>query len=288
MSIALALALSLAQAGPAASAAASSPPPSAQAFYDSAVQAMRDLPQPRYLDYTMQGSGDGLAITLTVERHLVWLQMAPSQSGVSTGIAWRLRHRTEDYATEIADDGFGRRLVSTRAFFDPTWYGAFRALREGMLFYQRTDAPVSAGATPAPGPSSDLRTIAVVSVIGSSIYRVEDAGPMRCDNGDEGHALRLYSRDRNPRHQLSRVAVDLRNMRFCTVAFNIRNGSFSGTVEQHYAAVGGYWLQTGGSIEDTERALGIAVAHGVWRYQIDYAGFPSFIAGAAFIPPYWQ
>ena len=246
---------------------------------------MRALPQPQYLTYTIEGDGDNLSIGLRVIRHLVWLEMMTGSAAFPS--EWAIRHRTDDYASEITDYD-GRRLVSTRAFFDPTWYGAFRALRDGMLMYQQTDAPVSAYATPTPGPSPDLRTIAVVTVIGSAVYRVEDRGPAECSNGDPGHGLHLVSREPDPRHQLADVVVDVRNMHFCTMRFNVRESGFSGSVEQHYGSVGGYWLQTDGVIETGIRALGFMVGHGVWRYRLTEMSFPRSIPAETFLRPQYQ
>lgn len=260
-------------------------PPSPDAFYSAAVNSMRSLPQPQYLTYTIAGNGDNLSIDLTVIRHLVWLKMTTGESDAAS--EWQIRHRTDDYASEITQED-GRRLVSTRAFFDPTWYGAFRALREGMLMYQRTDPSVSAYATPTPGPSPDLRTIAVVEVFGTSIYRVVDKGAATCTDGAPGHALHLISRDRDPRHQLTDVVVNLQNMHFCTMRFFIRESEFNGTVEQHYSMVGGYWLQTDGIIETGIRALGIMVNHGLWYYRITQVGFPASIPAETFVRPYYQ
>jgi len=281
MVLLLALSLSLSRAP-----AADTPPPSSpEAFYSAAVESMRALPQPQYLTYTMEGEGDNLSIGLRVIRHLVWLNMITGAAGFPS--QWSIRHRTNDYASEITDYD-GRRLVSTRAFFDPTWYGAFRALRDGMLMYQQTDAPVSSYATPTPGPSPDLRTIAVVTVLGSNVYRVEDRGAATCAGGDPGHALHLVSRQPDPRHQLADVTVDLRNMHFCTMRFNVRESGFSGSVEQHYGSVGGYWLQTDGVIETGVRALGIMVGHGVWRYRLTQVTFPRSIPVGTFVPPWYQ
>jgi hypothetical protein len=261
------------------------PPPSPDTFYSAAVDSMRALPQPQYLTYTIAGEGENLSIDLTVIRHLVWLQMTTGETDAPS--EWAIRHRTNDYASEITDED-GRRLVSTRAFFDPTWYGAFRALREGMLMYQRIDPSVSAYATPTPGPSPDLRTIAVVEVFGTNIYRVVDKGPATCTDGAPGHALHLIPRDRDRRHQLTDVVVNLRNMHFCTMRFYVRESEFNGTVEQHYSIVGGYWLQTDGMIETGIRALGIMVNHGVWRYRVTRITFPASIPGETFVRPYYQ
>ncbi len=248
---------------------------------------MRALPQPPYLTYTIEGDGDNLSIALIVIRHLVWLEMTTGETASSSESQWSIRHRTDDYASEITDED-GRRLVSTRAFFDPTWYGAFRALRDGMLEYQKTDPSISSYATPTPGPPGDLRTIAVVEVIGSNIYSVVDKGPATCTDGTPGHALHLIPRDRNPRHQLADVVVNLHNMHFCTMRFNASAFGFRGSVEQHYSTVGGYWLQTDGIVESGIRELGIMVGHGVWRYRLTQMRFPRSIPGAAFVPPLYQ
>ena len=262
--------------------------PSIDAFYSSAVESMRSLPQPQYLTYSMEGEGDGLEIELRVIDHLVWLEMTTSSTGRRMWPSlWMIRHRTDDYASEILDAD-GRRLVSTRAFFDPTWYGGFRALRDGMLFYQKNEQPVSAYATPTPGPSPDLRTIAVVQVAGSNIYRVVDNGASVCSNGDEGHAIHLIPRDADPRHQLDDVVVDLRNMHFCTMRFNVSEAGFRGSVEQHYSDVGGYWLQTDGTIETSVRALGIRLNHGLWHYYLSRMTFPRTIPAETFLRPPYQ
>jgi hypothetical protein len=273
---------------PGQSKAADAMPPTAEAFYSSALESMRALRQPQYVTYTMEGDGYGLAIELRVINHLVWLEMTTMSPSIPIRpTSWTLRHRTDDYASEIVDEA-GRRLVSTRAFFDPTWYGAFRALRDGMLFFQKTEPPVSTYATPTPGPSPDLRTIAIVEVIGTNIYSVIDNGSSTCTNGDPGHALHLVSRDRNPRHQLADVVVDLRNLHFCTIRFNVSDSGWRGSVEQHYSDVGGYWVQTDGTIETGERALGIMLGHGVWRYRIGNVTFPKSISAEAFLRPYDQ
>lgn len=272
-------------------AAQETPPRTIQAFYSAAVGSMRALPQPQYLSYSIEGQGKGLELALRLVDHLVWIEFRMSSPPETTDpITWTLQHRTNDYASEITEED-GRRLVSTRAFFDPTWYGAFRALRDGMLDFQRDDPPVSSYATPTPGPPSDLRTITVVKVINSNIYSIVDKGASVCSNGDPGRALHLIARDRDPRHQLADVVVDLRNMHFCTIRFNVTNltsGDWRGSVEQHYSDVGGYWLQTDGMIETSARMLGILLYHGVWRYRLTDMTFPTSIPAEAFLRPTYQ
>jgi hypothetical protein len=257
----------------------------AQTFYAQAVETMRDLPQPQYVAYTMKGEGARLDVDLVVRDHFVWLQFSPGRSRR----IWQLRHRTHDYASEIVQES-GMRLVTQRSFFDPTWYGAYRALRDGMLNYQDLEHPLPA-ATPAPAPSStpDLRTIAVVSVMGTGIYSVEDRGSTSCENGDAGRALHLTARDRAPEHQLSDAIVDLRSMHFCMLRFSALGGAdLTGFVEQHYGDTGGYWVQTGGLIDGTIRMLGIALHHGTWQYRLTGVTFPAKIEAAAFVKPLLQ
>lgn len=234
---------------------------------------MRDLPQPAYVDYSLQSESDGFDVRLGTIDHQLWLYIEDG----STANAWHIEHRTRDYASSIRDEN-GTTWSSDRAFFDPTWYGSLRALRDGMLDYQNRTAPL-ADATPDAAATPAFKTIAVESVMGEGIYGVDDRGAAVCANGDPGHALHLWSRERNARHQLSDVIVDLSSMHFCMMRFGVPSAiGFSGYVEQHFAGVRGYWMQTGGVIEGTLRAFGIATHHGTWRYTVTAMTFPSYIA----------
>jgi hypothetical protein len=254
-------------------------PPSPQAFYAQALSAMRQLPEPPYVTYRLEGQGDGLQIALTTISGQVWLQIGAG----SMPSSWLLRHRTDDYTTEIYDAWADRRLVTQRSFFDPTWYGSYRALRDGMLGYQDVEAPVSAQPTAPPDRATTLKTIAVETVMGPGIYAVEDRGSVTCANGDPGHALHLVPRTPDPRRQLTEVVVDTRSMRFCSIRYAWRGqGGFRGEVEQHYADVGGYWMQTDGLLDGSMRALGIVVHHGIWRYRFVGMQFPPSLPDGIF------
>jgi hypothetical protein len=253
--------------------------PSARAFYVQAIAAMSDVPQPPYVTYRMEGSAEGLQVGLTTINSQVWLTIRPG----STSDRWTLRHRTYDYQSEIVSFSDGRRFVSQRSFFDPTWYGAYRALRLGMLYSQdpAEPRPTPGAATPAPDPT--LKTIGAIKVMGPAIYDVDDRGATVCPNGDPGRALHLTSRTRDTQHQLSDVIVELRSMRFCMMRFGTAAAlGFHGIVEQHYADVGGYWIQTDGFLDGTLRVFGVATHHGVWRYRLLEMQFPSSLPAEAF------
>src|ERR1700741_2109537 len=109
---------------------------SAAQLYTTAIHAMENLPQPSYVTYHMLGTSDGTQVDLWKQRGSVWLNIHKG-SGSSD---WTLRHRTYDYASEIVTDD-QTRWVTARSFFDPTWYGTYRALHEGMLFTQDPAPP---------------------------------------------------------------------------------------------------------------------------------------------------
>lgn len=142
---------------------------SPDALYAKAVAAMSGLPQPQYVTYNLQANGDGLLVDLVLQRGQVWLNV----HGGSGSTNWALQHRTYDYASRIVNDADNQRYVTQRSFFDPTWYGASRALRECM-FDSQDPAPPRPQHTQAPAPDVTLKTIAVSSVIGPSVYAITD------------------------------------------------------------------------------------------------------------------
>ncbi|MDB5092295.1 MAG: hypothetical protein JWO85_396, partial [Candidatus Eremiobacteraeota bacterium] len=178
-----------------------------------------------------------------------------------------------------------RRYVSQRSFFDPTWYGAYRALRLGMLYSQDPAEPRPSPGVATPAPDPTLKTIGAIKVMGPAIYDVDDRGAAVCPNGDPGRALHLTSRTRDTQHQLSDVIVELRSMRFCMMRFGTAAAlGFHGIVEQHYADVGGYWMQTDGFIDGTLRVFGVSTHHGVWLYRLLEIQFPNSLPPDTFAP----
>ncbi|MGD0969753.1 MAG: hypothetical protein ABR949_15890 [Candidatus Aquilonibacter sp.] len=249
--------------------------PDATTLYQQAIAAMSGLQQPAYLSYRIDGTGDGLAIGLVVIDGNLWLNMRGG-SGTS---AWQINHRTFDYTSAVDDVINGRTYITHRSFFDPTWYGTYRALHEGMLYSQDPAPPRTSPAPSASPMDLTLKTIAITSVMGTNIYRVTDAGPATCPDGAPGRALRLDSRDHDWRHQLNGVIVDDASHRFCMMRFGISEAlGFHGIVEQDFADVNGYWIETGGLIDGTLRAFGIATHHGIWRFKLNDIAFPATIS----------
>ena len=247
----------------------------ADALYLQAIKAMSGLRQPPFLTYRFEGTGDGLSIGLVVRDGNLWLNM----HGGSERSRWQIEHRTFDYTSSVVNAADGKTYLTHRSFFDPTWYGAYRALHEGMLNSQDPAPPRVASPAPAASPDLALKTIAITSVMGTNVYSVTDRGPAACPNGAPGRALKLDSRDHDWHHQLDGVIVDDASHRFCMMRFGISEAlGFHGIVEEDYADVNGYWIETGGLIDGTMRAFGIATHHGIWRFTFDDIAFPAMLS----------
>jgi CubicO group peptidase (beta-lactamase class C family) len=252
-------------------------------LYSRALHVMDGLRQPKYLTYRMETSGDGVHLDFWADhRGQVWTR---GSNGSSTD-AWTLRHRTADYVSEIVHVSDGRRFVTFRSFFDPTWFGTVRAMRLGMFNSQ--DPAVARDLTqhePVAGDAA-LKTIGSTSVMGPAVYNIQDRGYTPCPNGQPGHALHFVSREFDPMHQLSDVVIETGSQRFCVVTFFARyaGGVFTGgTFEQHYAEVNGYWMQTEGVIDGTWQSSVLSrKRHGVWRYRLVDVSFPPALSDEFF------
>ena len=246
-------------------------------FYLSAIHAMESLAQPPYVTYRMDGKPNGFQVGLIVQGGNLWLNFGKG----SAPSHWSMKHRTYDYKSELIDAADRKRYTTARSFFDPTWYGAYRALHEGMLGAQDPAPQRLQNSTPTPPPV--LRTIAITAAMGTGTYHVEDRGDAPCANGSAGRALHVWSIQRNDLHQLSDVIVERESMRFCMMRFSVNDAfGFHGIVEQHFADVGGYWMQTDGVLDGTLRMFGVSLHHGVWRYQLTDMQFPTELPDSAF------
>jgi hypothetical protein len=251
-----------------------------------ALDAMGNVNEPPYVSFQLVSKSEGLAGDLS-SRCLVCLHPGNNVD------RWNEIHRTSDYETEIIDSADGSRYVTSGPGFDPTWFGAYRALRIGMMDFIGTyrvpplaTAPAP-GSVPSPAPDTTLKTIAIVATMGPGIYDIEDRGSMLCPNGDPGHALHLWSRSANPRHQLSDVIIDLASMRFCMVRFSLKGPGVLGgdvTWEEHFSNVGGYWVETDGVVQATSRIFGISSSHGAWYFRLTNMQFPETVPADTFNP----
>lgn len=265
------------------SAASAAPESNARDLYVRALRAMSELDQPAYVTYTLRSTSDGLKGTINASC-AAWLTPGNNNK------RWTIWHRTADYTSLVEDSANNAECISSHPFFDPTWYGAYHALSTGVLDQIGTYR-ISAVPTPqplvhrTPAPDTSLRTISSVSVLGPAIYNFEDRGSAACPNGDPGEAVHLWSRERDPHHQLSDVIIDLHSARFCMVRLGLNApGPLGGScaLEQHFNEVARYWMVTDGSIECTIRMLGMKTGHGRWQYRLTDMQFPSSLSDDIF------
>ena len=258
-------------------------PPSATEFYRRAVVTMNALKEPPFITYRLEAIGKGLRASIETEPcTFLRLKFGNNQ------LHWTVRNRTSDHVAEVVDSAGRRDVIG----FDPSWGETYHQLRSAPLRGphdicrpEPLQAPEPIVADLKSDPS--VKTIGAVLAIGPGIYRVEDRGSTLCPNGESGHALHLSSRSGNPNQLLSDVVVEPRSMRFCMVRFGARLGigvAADVAYEQHFAEVGGYWMQTDGLVESSTRIAGIASTKGAWRYQLLDIQYPTTVALEAFAP----
>jgi hypothetical protein len=254
----------------------------ASEFYLQAIKAMGQIRQPKFIAYRLESTSDGLQLGLWTDKlDQVWL----NSGGGTTPQVWAFRHRTFDYESELVNQADGRRYISARSLFDPTWYGALRAFRDGM-FGSQDPALAHEAQDENPNPDTTIKTIGAVSVMGPAIYHVDDGGESVCPNGDAGHALHLTPLKADYRkRQLTDVIVNAQSMRFCMIRFAARgagSGITNGYYEEHYADVGGYWVQTDGVLDGWWFAGLFRRQHGIWRYRLVDMTFPASLSPDTF------
>ena len=263
-------------------------PSAARALYLRALGAMSDLKQPAYVTFRLEGRSQGLEGDLVAQAACLRVSFGNKAD------QWTLRHRTSDDETEILDSADHHRYVTKDPPFDPTWEGSYRVLSRPLidsgcnagLPQAPPPAPMADASTPPPDAS--LRTIATVTALGPGIYNIDDRGSATCSNGDAGRALHLWSRTKNPSHQLSDVIIDLQSMRFCMVRLGRPAGAGLGVDqiwEVHYGDAAGHWMIADGLVEVTVRALGIAAGRGIWRFHLLDMQFPNSLPPDTFETP---
>jgi hypothetical protein len=148
-------------------------------LYNAAIKNMAALPEPPYVVYRLEGKPASairpLQVKLRVNDKLVWLDGDASNANTT----WFVVHRTSDFTSAILDEN-KHQYVSNRSFFDPTWYGAYHALHDGMFFlypffsdHQPKPQPIP---TPEPSITGGPKTITSVTVPAPGLYKVQGTG----------------------------------------------------------------------------------------------------------------
>ena len=93
-------------------------PPTAKELYRQALVVMNDLKEPAFVTFRLEGVSEGMRVDWTTDNCDNVEVSHRSFTFGNNRVRWTLRHRTEDYKTEIVDSADGRRYVSN---VDPTW-----------------------------------------------------------------------------------------------------------------------------------------------------------------------
>ena len=266
-------------------------PPSAAQFYTAALEATKHLESPPIVTYTAKIQAKGAEVTVARDphtHHVVFFESIGPHENPATSYIIGYR-----FDQDVSDISVGGKYLgqSPRAIFDPTWQGVYDWLTFGSngepaRLLKKRALPLHPVASKTAAP---LKTIAILSAMGSSIYAIRDGGAAICPNGDIGHQL-ITSARRNPSfHPLLGVIVDLKTGVFCSLRFRVTGSGpmvgITGYAEEHFASVGKYWLATDLSIEDDVRVAGIALHHVSVNVAYTDMAFPSHLPPVALPTP---
>ncbi|HEX3368777.1 MAG TPA: hypothetical protein VHS56_04300 [Candidatus Cybelea sp.] len=255
----LALSVLLADVAPA--------PSAATAYYDYALHATREAPQPLAAQYRTKISATGMKFDVRPYR---------GEADLAIGYGTGMKSSEEFDSQYSAATGDVTALIGATPsrvripLFNPTWSGIAAWMKYGFdgppaEHGDSASGAVAATSSPAPTASANaLRTIATVTAIDPGGYDITDGGFAACSDGAPGHRLLLKARRDPDHHPLTAVIVDTKTMRFCTMDFRLGASSalsFTGAFELHLGDVAGDWLVKDGTADFQIRVLGISSSH---------------------------
>jgi hypothetical protein len=255
-------------------------PPSAAAYYERAIEAMRDVPQPNFATYDVHVHVTGMGFSLTREANgkasidLGWGDN--TRPDASFAAAYR---KSDDLTSAQTPQGWG---IVNSPIFDPTWNGVSDWIRYGF-----NGRPESATALPSPAPDAGgLPEIAAVQAMGLAFYDAQDGGAANCANGDAAHRIHLIARRDPIDHPLTDVVIDQRTNRFCSVRLGMHQSvvaaGYSGTIDLNIEDVNGQSLVRSVMVDFLVRAMGVGVKHFTMRLDYDDFAFPVTLAADMF------
>lgn len=246
--------------------------PSARSYYEASVRAMSAVKAPKAITFreAVTTTNISLYVSNDARGNLVF---GLGLGGINGTDFWDVVGYPLDGESNISLEKQHFVSKTPSPLFDPTWNGAYRWLRYGILGVQPPTRASASRALPSKHRSTS-NVIATVMAIGSSFYDVTDAGASACPgSNDAGHALHLIARDDPTMHPLTDVIVDVKTHRFCSMRFALRgrSGFFGATgyIELHFAKLDGYWLVHDGVVDVEERFLGIGLKQGTISFKID-------------------
>jgi len=263
--------------------AESAEPIGAEQQYVKSVAAMRALEIPPFVSYQSAWKSTGLPFRIIPDGGYVAIELSTGGAGVKKAHDYDVAFREPDRRLGFRELPAGDQFSGVGRILNPTWEGAYDILRYGL-----GGKPPNAGPSPTPEPAAgtEPRTIASVTAIAPSFYRVEDRGAGTCPAGTRGRILKLTAYRDPQAHPLTEVTIDPATDRFCNMRFNLKESGLigaTGNYELHFAPVGIYWLISGGLIDVSVRFFGIAASHTVLTWNNSGVATPADIPASAFI-----
>lgn len=258
-------------------------PPSAEAYYATALERMKALPEPAGATYDahIQTSGSRFLLTTDGKGRAQVALVVGSGAGVARG-SWRIAQRPDDANTSIQLEN-GKHGLTDVPLFNATWNGAYDFMRYGFEGRESSHGGASFDTVPSASP----HVIAIVKAIGTGYYRVSDDGSGTCANGDPAHSLRLTARNDPERHPLTNATIDTKTGLICTLRFAFRSTgglSASGYTELHFSQFGPYQMISDEKLDINVRLIGIAAHRLGMTVAYDAIEFPSVLPDALFSP----
>jgi hypothetical protein len=252
-------------------------------LYTSAVARMRALPAPPAVTYRSDWSSIGSRFDFYQDRDALLLSVGMGRD-FKFDHSYEVAYRHADRMVSIQEAPNAPMIGHASRGFDPTWDGAYETMRYGSA-----EAPPPPPAlAPLGVATAEPVVIGRVATISAAFYRVTDGTNRLCPDGTEGHTLSLAALSDAKSHPLTQVTVKKSNGLFCDMRFTLGRKSLAGTsgdYDLRFGAVAGYWLVTGGSIDDTARLLGFSAVHVVLRWNNSNISTADALPATAFAAP---
>jgi len=236
------------------------------ALYTSAVARMRALPAPPFVTYRSDWSSIGSRFDFYQDGDALLLSVGMGRD-FKFQHSYEVAYRREDRTVSLQEAPEAPMIGRGARGFDPTWDGAYETMRYGN---GQAPPPPTLAHSPLGAATAEPMVIGRVATISAAFYRVTDAGNGLCPDGTEGHTLSLAALSDAKSHPLTQVTLKNSNGLFCDMRFKLGQRSLAGTSGEYdlrFGTAAGYWLVTGGSIDDTARLFGFSAIHVVLRWN---------------------
>lgn len=251
--------------------------PSPQEYYSQALRTMNALPQPKYATFEMDMQTRGIGIAAECNENKAAFALGWGR-GLTHSLTIRGAYRAADNAG-LYQRAAGTYCADDIALFKPAWSSLHDWIRYGLF------SPPSAAASNAPQTANtNLPTIASVTAVAPSAYRIYDEGSQACPGGARGHALHLIAK-RDPDHYpLTDVVVEQQSLRFCMLRLRLFGEALAGTGAKgdttvSMGQVGPYWMMTASHTAMSARLIGAAIKSMILDVHYRNMTFPGNLTG---------